>query len=451
MVTRKLLPVLISFLALIQVTETGFAQQVVAGSVHPNAVKLEYDQFLFIANGAIGIKKGDKYALVNTKGEFLVPWGKYIFSHSDLEVNKYGLIKVKNQQPIQADTDPYRVGYIDTKGKVVIPINYAFNQFFGRFDEFGIGTVGEIYKTPATNVLHKQMPYSQRKIAINLKGEKINHFNAENGVPLYKQAFGGTSMIDFKADPNHIPVIDRDKKFGLIDMQGNRKSVFVDENKYVIVRPYSEGFAAAQRPDEFGELKWGYLNSEGKEAIPFRFTIEPGPFSSGLALVQPVKRNEFNYAYIDKTGAIKFTIQESLKPKPFGISNREIPSEAGYFIKGYAYWVDDKTKRIIIYKPDGTSLPLESFIKNKEVGSSNYYLGINPQGRVLVEVGNTTGELSADGTIILPAIFNYLTTDNFADFYYTHYNNREKKKTEGIIDKNGVFILIKSEAGTTTW
>lgn len=420
-----------------------------AGSIHPNAVQLDFDQFLFIADGAIGIKKGDKFALVNLKGEFLVPWGKYEFGHKEWELDRFGLIKVKNVEPILAETDPYRVGYINTSGEVVIPLIYAFNQFFGGFDEYGIGRVSELYKTPTSNGLHKEIPYSKRHIAINLKGEKLTWLSEGPEPPPYQFGYGNSKKIDNHVDMDRIPVIDHDKHHGFIDGKGNKKSAFFDAQEYLEVRPYADGFATAKRRDEFGEFKWGFLDKDGKEAVPFIFSIEPGPFSAGVALVEPSKNVDFHYAYIDTTGKVKFTVDKRLKPISFGIRNLERAADAGYFIKGYAYWLEPTTGEIVMYKPDGTSFPLESFIKSNGQGS-NFYVDVNPQGRVLLHVGNRIGELGMDGMFILPPAFTYLTPDNWAAFYYARYD-QDGKYIDGVVDRDGVFVLIKTAQKATTW
>ena len=423
--------------------------QSLAGSIHPNAVQLDFDRFLFIANGAIGIKKGDRFALVNLKGEFIVPYGRYEFSHSEREVDKFGLIKVKNVEPIVAETDPFRVGYINARGEVVIPLMYAFNQFFGRFDEFGIGRVAELYKTPTSNVLHKEIPYSKRTIAINLKGEKLSWLSEGNELPQYSFGYGNSKKINNQVDMDLIPVLDRNKHHGFIDGKGTRKTAFFDVAPYLEIRPYSDGLAAAQRRDEFGEFKWGFIDKNGKQAVPFKFTVEPGPFSSGLALVEPSNKAEFNYAYIDTTGNVKFTVDKQLKPISFGIRNLESAADAGYFINGFSYWRNPTKGETILYKPDGTSVMLQQFVKDP-VQSTNFFVDVNHQGRLLLHVGNKIGELGMNGAFILPPEFTYLTPDHWAAYYYAQYD-KEDTRIEGVVNREGVFILIKSAKKATTW
>lgn len=429
------------FFVLVICSGKNFAQNG-SGSIHPNAVKLDYDRFLFIADGAIGIKKGDKYALVNVKGEFIVPWGKYEFQHSDIEVNEFGLIKVRNQHPIEAPTNPYRTGYINTKGKVVIPVVYAR----AGFDLYGIGKVAEIVKTPKSNIIREMMPYVERFVHVNFKGVPLRHFDGHP--PAYNVVYG--PMVEtYRVDSTFIPVKDSKNMYGFIDRMGRRKTVFFDPGKYLEIRPYSEGMAAARKFDEFGEPKWGYLDPEGKVVIPFVFTKEPGPFFSGLALVEPLKKDNFDFAYIDKKGDVKFSVPQNLTPIAFYHAAKESASEIGYFVKGYAFWYDKAAAKTVMIKPDGSTLFLNDFIKNNN-GTNNYYPRVI-QGRMFVAVGNKLGEFSMDGTLLLSPVLTSIHADNWAKYYYGKYYDENKNETEGVINNDGVFILVKAKPESTKW
>ncbi|HJR08164.1 MAG TPA: WG repeat-containing protein [Pyrinomonadaceae bacterium] len=110
-------------------------------------------------------------------------------------------------------------------------------------------------------------------------------------------------------------------KWGYIDERGR---VLV-ELRYAVLRHFSENLAAAalldakkpERPSsgrvfERRDLKWGYVDRNGREVIPFQF-LNAGDFSEGLAPVNVLKVGDgegslcgssSNYGYIDKTGAL---------------------------------------------------------------------------------------------------------------------------------------------------
>ena len=67
---------------------------------------------------------------------------------------------------------------------------------------------------------------------------------------------------------------------------------FMDENCKVVIDPiydsahdFSEGLAAVRKVVD-GEYRWGFIDTEGKEVIPFKFSKEPGDFHDGFAYVQ---------------------------------------------------------------------------------------------------------------------------------------------------------------------
>lgn len=109
-------------------------------------------------------------------------------------------------------------------------------------------------------------------------------------------------------------------KWGYIDERGR---VLV-ELRYAVLRDFAEGLALAavldkekpERPSlgrsERRNLKWGYVDREGREVIPMQF-VGAGDFAEGLAAVNPGEGGGDNesslcglpgsFGYIDKTGA----------------------------------------------------------------------------------------------------------------------------------------------------
>lgn len=83
---------------------------------------------------------------------------------------------------------------------------------------------------------------------------------------------------------------------------------FLDESnkiiipgKYIRAHDFHDGLAAVQIKDEAGELKWGFIDRQGKTAIDFKFSKEPTDFYGGRA---SVFSKEGKRAIIDKTGNI---------------------------------------------------------------------------------------------------------------------------------------------------
>jgi hypothetical protein len=106
-------------------------------------------------------------------------------------------------------------------------------------------------------------------------------------------------------------------KWGYIDERGR----VIVGLRYAVLNRFSEGLAAAavldsEQPERTfrgrgGErlnLKWGYVDASGREAIAMQF-LDAGDFSEDLAHVNVGKESESlcgkpgNYGYIDKSGA----------------------------------------------------------------------------------------------------------------------------------------------------
>jgi WG containing repeat len=69
---------------------------------------------------------------------------------------------------------------------------------------------------------------------------------------------------------------------------------------------FSEGLAVVGKKNQFGEVKYGYINTDGKLVIPLLYSIKPSEFSGGYAKVVPKDKSEFEYAFINKKGEIAF-------------------------------------------------------------------------------------------------------------------------------------------------
>ena len=139
-----------------------------------------------------------------------------------------------------------------------------------------------------------------------------------------------------------------DEELPEIDGRPNLLWGYVDESGHVVVelrynalRDFSEGLVAGAVLDPdlshgsvfvrrgLGNLRWGYVNREGRVVIPTQF-FDAGDFSEGLAQVnvgEPVDTHcgrSFNYGYIDKTGAFvikpQFTMAAAFKKGRAGVS-----------------------------------------------------------------------------------------------------------------------------------
>ncbi|MET3107652.1 hypothetical protein AAKU67_002173 [Oxalobacteraceae bacterium GrIS 2.11] len=217
-----------------------------------------------------------KYGYIDKTGKFVIPqiYDDALDFYEDLASVKLG--------------DKY--GFIDKTGKLVIPAMYDAPSYF----KDGIAIV------------------VQNKISFAI--DKQNKKVLEKGFSELSPFFEGLARFE------------ENDKIGFIDIKGNVKikpTLDFGNPQSQRMMYFSEGLcifedgASAPR-DKQGNFhgKFGYINKDGKVAIPAQFDYA-GPFKNGLAIVS----QSGYYGYIDKTG--KFVIQP-------------VFANAGYFIDGIA-------------------------------------------------------------------------------------------------------------------
>lgn len=167
--------------------------------------------------GNLGIQ--DKYGLVNHEGEFIVPLGVY----EDIKM-PYGngdnilITVVKNN----------KYGFIDTKGRVVIPLIYDYAQVFeeGLVSVSKEGKVGVIDRQNQTII---PFEYEDINLLNNLKEQDTNQsllFRAEskNNYALINQ--NNQKITDFEYDTisviyfTNLLIVGKRGKVGVIDNTG---------------------------------------------------------------------------------------------------------------------------------------------------------------------------------------------------------------------------------------
>lgn len=167
--------------------------------------------------GNLGMQ--DQYGLVNPKGEFIVPLGMY----DDIKIpysnaDKVLFTVVKNN----------KYGFIDTTGKVVIPLMYDYAQSF----EDGLVSVSKEGKFGMVNHQNQTIiPFEYEDIDLlnNLNRENINQsllFSAKlkNDYALINQS--NQTITDFEYDTisaiyfTNLLVVGKQGKVGVIDNTG---------------------------------------------------------------------------------------------------------------------------------------------------------------------------------------------------------------------------------------
>ncbi|MEP7257785.1 MAG: WG repeat-containing protein [Flavitalea sp.] len=235
------------------------AQPLKPGDISPGAKTIEADNIFPFYNGAAAIVKGMAYALIDKDGNFIVPYN-----------NNYGIISHMSA----SYTGETNGGFFTIKGS---PDNIINSK--GKIlteDYHATWSVTDDGKFIAANV-------QQGFILISESGQKYILKSALSNI---------VDGIGVFTDPNY------KKGYKTIKEEWIAKPVY-DE-----AEPFSDGMACVGKKNEFGEMKYGFIDKTGKEVIPFMFSRKPASFYGGIARVEPKDITDFRIAYIDKKGTI---------------------------------------------------------------------------------------------------------------------------------------------------
>ena len=232
------------------------AQQLRPGDVAPNAKVIEADFLELFNMGAAVVHKGTAFGLIDMAGNFIVPYNKYRRISMLL-----GVGGVSTQGGIFIVDD--EMGAVNSKGKLITEAFPTFRWSVGSDD-------GKLIKA----------------------FEKPLYLDAEGRQYLLKQYL--QHIVD------GIGIVTESHKSGY----KNLKDEWIVKPIYDYAEPFSEGMACVARRDEFGVIKYGFIDKTGKEVIPLIYSVKPEDFHGGLARVTPKNNSEFKQAYIDKKGNI---------------------------------------------------------------------------------------------------------------------------------------------------
>jgi len=404
------------------------------GELAPDVVKVDADWILSIVNGVCVVKKGDLTGMIDLKGNFIVPWGKYDFEN----LSPFSRQSIFNTLiPVKHFKNNREYGFLNIKGEEVIPVKHFS---LDTYDSQGVVKAGSI---------------SEFSFPIDLQGNRLSKLIEGNIVNLSDRALYNqpqSTLLRYK---------DNNNLYGYINHAGK----VIIPAKYLMAEQFSEGLAAVMEQDQFGVSKWGYIDATGKPIIPYTFRLAPGNFHEGLALVAAAEKTTFNFAYIDKTGKIAFTVgdgnlRSGLSGLPEHNPNGGSSRSGAFFIKNYAFWqwgsstfIIDKTgKKVNLYdiikNPAQYHIPTEIYFeKYNDLGI--YFRLSNAGYRIL----NINGLMDFDGNILFPPAFANLTPDYYSNYAIANRMtptgpNKTEVWRKGVINPQGVYVLILEKPAT---
>lgn len=411
------------------------------GRIAPDAVKLEIDNFGDIVDGACIVQKGNLQALVNFDGQLIIPWGKYSFPEGFTAERIYhrSLIPVK-------DTRSQLEGFVNSSGKVIIPLIYKSVELF---DMYGIARV---------------MDTKFNCVYLNADGEMIQ---LTSGLSNLDPAFVRPNA---KLSTTHDRIMFRKSKIiktkttigGTLPYVGflTDRGKMVVSNDYPDGGVFTEGLAPVQQIDQFQVSKWGFIDKAGKLVIPFTYQIKPGNFHNGLALVQAKTVADFRFAYINKEGVIKIKLggaeRDYYSPLLFDKNSlySELDQKAGAFMGKYSFW--KYKEEIVLVDTTGKFYKVQDFVNDKALQQSVAGIGILALRNTGIlfrdlskpDSNNNLGVMDYAGNILFPASFNRIFPDSYSDYATATIWKTGSEPVSGIVNKQGVFVLIKQNSTT---
>ena len=263
-------------------------------------------------------------------------------------------------------------GYVNTKGKLVIPCEYATAEPFSE----GLAAVGD----------------GEKYGFVNDKGSMI--------IPLsYDSAYCFSEGL---------AAVKQDRKWGYIDKAGHK----VIPCEYDVAFRFVEGLAAVKQNG-----KWGYIDKTGRRVVPCEYDFAY-PFVDGLAVVQKGQK----FGYVDKVGKLvipcKYWTASDFSDGFAGVKET--------VVSGHKY-VDRKGRTLISCDKD-VCYPFSeglALVGKKDMQSEDKYGYIDRQGKQVipcqydwamsfyeglagVQKGTKCGYIDKRGQLVIPCKYDAL-------------------------------------------
>ncbi|UOE47908.1 WG repeat-containing protein [Mucilaginibacter sp. SMC90] len=386
-----------------------------AGALSPGAVSLAVDKLFDFNKGVAIVRKGTSAALIDPKGNLVVPFNSYDFSYYTVSVLQNVLLS--NGLLRFQTTDHQQWGYMNSSATVIargVLNDLTDNKRLLELNNSGRWT----YTTPDGK---KYFP-----------GDRLADIN--EGIGIMRRQINGNVIIGYKrlsGDPLVTTAFDELYRF-------------------------SEGLAVVGKKDQFGDIKYGYINTDGKLVIPLLYSIKPSEFSGGYARVVPKDKSAFEYAFINKKGEIVFrqTQADILK---YGTFDHFTTYGMAFNMKYVMDATFKLTSKADFFKSYG--IPADSWFigeQNSVEGETNPKLLYSTRGVVGTYTRlPLTGFINfGTGKVVAPVFdllnVNAIYFDPTAKLAYAKVclgksNTGALIYREGYINENGLFVIVKAE------
>lgn len=366
---------------------------------------------------ALPLLKGTLTALIDARGNFIIPYSKYRF-------NSYGFTLGVKRGKGNIMTKDFGYGlfltllgevFVNSKGKVFGPTNGV-----GKLcKDGGYFSVSKDNQTSYYDPNFEKLGLDQLSKIITIRnGQYVNLKNE----PITKKQY---ALIDRMAE-------------GLV--------------------PFSEGLACVGSADQFGQVRYGFINIKGEEVIPLKFSNQPSNFSSGLAKVIPADKSEFAYAYINTKGdvVLKFTRQDMEKYGEFGdFTNNMAYSPAWISSKGHILTKERKITSINeLFKALGLGQECQLLAYDGLFCQDSIlrYVGSSTQRNNMGFINLTTGKVvdaKFHHSHPHPIYFDAASGLSYAQTYLGEDNQGTQIWRKGYINRDGIYMIVLAPTKST--
>lgn len=427
-----------------------------AGTLHPSVVYLDNINTLGFKEGVLIVEKNANYSMIDAKGNTVIPFSKIPIKYIHNAGGSKDFFVYSDLSTTSTGNNDY---VMNGKGEKLLDMSRGNSSNGSRYSVAMNGLAGAEYTCS----------FDKDFLFVNLIGGGGVILDKTGKLYPITRPYGFLSeglVIAYDDKPSTASSGAGNPRFGA----RNLKNQWVVPPNYEYLGPFSEGYAVAGKRNNMGDLLYGFVDNKGTEVIPFKYTVRPGSFRYGRALIQTPRNSSSNisHAFINKKGDIVFEItREQVKAKSAAVLGYARFTQ-GLIIDLYGVtdttgkWMDVNTyvKSIglpagaTIQQNKGSSLLLNSY-RDLEVMPVHMY-ETNPD-YLIYEVFNKESKEKQYGIYwmktkqIVPPVFTQLgEMDPVSKLFYAKY--RVKKGTakdafhEGFINTDGVFLFLKKPA-----
>lgn len=296
-----------------------------AGKISNDVRYIDCDELYDFNMGAAIIKKGNSYALINSKGDFIIPFNKYSKITEVNNLTKSGIFDVN----IRATNGfiSYEA-YINSQGKELIGGD-AYKNYMPSEDGKHLISITENQKAQTSVVTVIDSKGIKKTFSIDGLCSRGYHGSRyfQDSVIVFNKTIGNKTRYGFKA------------------LNG-----FSSPATFETLENFFYGLAEFSKTDEYGKVKYGFVNRKGEIILQPKFSQKLYRFRGKYVYVNASQDADFESALIDQTGKIIFkNTKESIEKfdrirtvdDGFAYSSKALIDD-----KGLAYTQQDFFKKI---------------------------------------------------------------------------------------------------------